>query len=81
VLATGVRARVPKWAPDSRGYHLLRLVEDAKRLHAALMEAASVLVVGAGFLGTEVAATPAPWVGASRSSMRWRRRCSNILAR
>jgi NADPH-dependent 2,4-dienoyl-CoA reductase/sulfur reductase-like enzyme len=57
VVATGVRARVPSWAAGARGYHLLRSVDDAKRLHTALLEASSVLVVGAGFLGTELAAT------------------------
>jgi 3-phenylpropionate/trans-cinnamate dioxygenase ferredoxin reductase subunit len=52
-----VRARVPSWAADGRGYHLLRSLDDAKHLHSALLETPSVLIVGAGFLGTELAAT------------------------
>ncbi|RKS76685.1 NADPH-dependent 2,4-dienoyl-CoA reductase/sulfur reductase-like enzyme [Actinomadura pelletieri DSM 43383] len=39
----------------SRSVHELRTVEDARRLRAALREAGSVAVVGAGWVGNEVA--------------------------
>jgi NADPH-dependent 2,4-dienoyl-CoA reductase/sulfur reductase-like enzyme len=37
--------------------HLLRTVDDARRLHSALRSAGSVVVIGAGFIGLEVAAS------------------------
>lgn len=57
ILATGVRPRIPTWAHDGRGIHVLRSLADAQRLYATLDTCATVLVVGAGFLGTELAAT------------------------
>jgi 3-phenylpropionate/trans-cinnamate dioxygenase ferredoxin reductase subunit len=57
LLATGVRARsVPVPGVDLEGIHTLRTLSDARRLVAALEAAPRVLIVGAGFIGAEVAA-------------------------
>jgi NADPH-dependent 2,4-dienoyl-CoA reductase/sulfur reductase-like enzyme len=55
VIATGV---APRRLPDSdlAGVHVLRSLDDAIALRAALRAGPRVVVVGAGFLGTEVAA-------------------------
>ncbi|MGW7422832.1 NAD(P)/FAD-dependent oxidoreductase [Streptomyces sp. NPDC054813] len=55
VIATGV---APRRLPDSdlAGVHVLRTLDDAIALRAALLAGPRVVVVGAGFLGTEVAA-------------------------
>ncbi|MFJ3221438.1 NAD(P)/FAD-dependent oxidoreductase [Kitasatospora sp. NPDC086801] len=55
VIATGV---TPRRLPgtDLAGVHVLRTLDDALALRAALLAAPRVVVVGAGFLGTEVAA-------------------------
>ncbi|MFF8029704.1 NAD(P)/FAD-dependent oxidoreductase [Streptomyces sp. NPDC007896] len=55
VIATGV---APRRLPDSdlAGVHVLRSLDDALALRAALLAGPRVVVVGAGFLGTEVAA-------------------------
>lgn len=55
VLAVGVTSRVLDGQPDSA--HLLRAVDEAERLRDALASASSLLVVGAGFIGAEVAST------------------------
>ncbi len=56
VIATGVRARPSPWnAAD--GVHLLRTLDDAQSLKRDLLESSSVVVVGGGFIGAEVAAT------------------------
>ena len=58
VLATGARARRPAWpAMALEGVHVLRTIEDARRIRACLQPGARVIVVGAGFIGLEVAAT------------------------
>jgi 3-phenylpropionate/trans-cinnamate dioxygenase ferredoxin reductase subunit len=57
LLATGSRMRrldVPGAGLD--GIHLLRTIGDAQRLRAELARRPRVVVVGAGFIGTEVAA-------------------------
>lgn len=56
VLATGVRARPSPWEA-SDGVHLLRTLDDAQRLKEDLSVARSAVIVGAGFIGAEVAAT------------------------
>src|SRR5439155_26054102 len=43
--------------PDLGGIHVLRTVEDCLRLRGELETAKRVVVVGAGFIGAEVAAT------------------------
>lgn len=56
VIATGVAPRPLPYAQELEGVHLLRTVDDALALRAGLAEASTVVVVGAGFLGTEIAA-------------------------
>lgn len=54
VIATGGRARtVPAWS----GVHTLRTLDDALALRAALVPGVRVVVIGAGFIGAEVAST------------------------
>jgi NADPH-dependent 2,4-dienoyl-CoA reductase/sulfur reductase-like enzyme len=53
LVATGGRARRLA-APGQRGERVLRTVDDARGVRDALAGAASVVVVGAGFLGLEV---------------------------
>ncbi|GAA4548299.1 FAD/NAD(P)-binding oxidoreductase [Pseudonocardia xishanensis] len=55
VIATGTEAR-PSPYGTVRGAHVLRSLSDAVALRAALTEAQSVVIVGAGFIGLEVAA-------------------------
>jgi phthalate 3,4-dioxygenase ferredoxin reductase subunit len=56
VLATGAAARPSPWQPAS-GLHVLRTLADSRALRAALAEPGPVVIVGAGFIGSEVAAT------------------------
>ncbi|MEM7413683.1 MAG: FAD-dependent oxidoreductase [Myxococcota bacterium] len=57
VIATGAQARpLPGTAPRE-GLFTLRTLDDALRLRAALEASPRVVVVGAGFIGAEVAAT------------------------
>lgn len=59
VIATGAAAR-PWPAPVPTGVHTLRTLDDARTLRRALTAPdAMLLVVGAGFLGAEAAATAA----------------------
>ncbi|MDE3133182.1 MAG: FAD-dependent oxidoreductase [Acidobacteriota bacterium] len=58
ILATGSRARM--WdvpGEDLAGVHTLRELEDAVALRTALSRARHLLIVGAGFIGCEVAAS------------------------
>jgi NADPH-dependent 2,4-dienoyl-CoA reductase/sulfur reductase-like enzyme len=57
IVATGLRARPLPAQPMLRGVHTLRTLDDAQQLRADLLASSRVLVVGAGFLGSEVAAT------------------------
>lgn len=58
VLATGGRAaRPPIPGADSERVHVLRTVDDADRLRAAVGSGTRVLVVGAGLIGAEVTST------------------------
>lgn len=57
VLATGARARTLPAGTGLRGVHVLRTLDDAVALRASLAGAASLVVVGAGFIGAEVAST------------------------
>ena len=57
VLATGSRPRpLPVEGASLAGVHELRTMDDARRLGADLVPGARVLVVGAGYVGLEVAA-------------------------
>lgn len=53
VIATGLTARALPGQPAA--VHTLRTLDDALALRAALADAGSLLVVGAGFIGAEVA--------------------------
>lgn len=56
VIATGARARPSPWGqPD--GVHLLRTLEDSRRLRADLQTGGRLVVIGGGFIGAETAAT------------------------
>jgi NADPH-dependent 2,4-dienoyl-CoA reductase/sulfur reductase-like enzyme len=57
VVATGAVARtaVPGW--DLPGVHVLRTIDDALALRSDLLQGGPVVVVGGGFIGSEVAAT------------------------
>ncbi len=58
VVATGSRVRRLNDQPDLAGIHLLRTLDDGLALKADLDAGpARVVVVGAGFIGSEVAAT------------------------
>jgi NADPH-dependent 2,4-dienoyl-CoA reductase/sulfur reductase-like enzyme len=57
VLATGTRARRLPFGQDLAGVMELRNLEDARRLRTALETTPRVVVVGAGFIGMEVAAS------------------------
>jgi NADPH-dependent 2,4-dienoyl-CoA reductase/sulfur reductase-like enzyme len=58
VIATGATPRlIPSW-PELGGIHALRTIDDCLALRADLLASPSrVVVVGAGFIGAEVAAT------------------------
>jgi 3-phenylpropionate/trans-cinnamate dioxygenase ferredoxin reductase subunit len=57
LLATGSRPRTPPIpGVDSTGVHYLRKFDDASRLNTALIEGSSLAVIGAGWIGLEVAA-------------------------
>jgi 3-phenylpropionate/trans-cinnamate dioxygenase ferredoxin reductase subunit len=56
VIATGVTPRNLPIAEGLSGVHRLRTLDDALRLRAAMLAARTIVVVGAGFLGVEVAA-------------------------
>ena len=57
VLATGARPRVLPGTPALAGIHVLRTLDDCLAIRADLESGARVVVVGAGFIGAEVAAT------------------------
>jgi NADPH-dependent 2,4-dienoyl-CoA reductase/sulfur reductase-like enzyme len=57
VIATGARARPLPGAPQLPGMHTLRTLDDCLALRAAFERRPRVAVVGAGFIGSEVAAT------------------------
>ncbi|MGW6441603.1 NAD(P)/FAD-dependent oxidoreductase [Lentzea sp. NPDC055074] len=56
VIATGTTARELPSGHDLAGVHVLRTLDDALALRGALLRSSSVVVVGAGFLGSEAAA-------------------------
>jgi NADPH-dependent 2,4-dienoyl-CoA reductase/sulfur reductase-like enzyme len=57
ILATGSTPRRLPGAPDLDGMFVLRTVDDALDLRARLDDHPRVVVIGAGFIGSEVAAT------------------------
>jgi NADPH-dependent 2,4-dienoyl-CoA reductase/sulfur reductase-like enzyme len=60
IIATGARARPWPDSEDVDHVHLLRTIDDAQAIRADLLaagEGARVVIIGAGFIGSEVAAT------------------------
>src|SRR5918996_1342842 len=58
LLATGSFARrLPIPGMDLEGVHLLRTVGDSDRLREAFASAGRLVVIGAGWIGAEVAAS------------------------
>jgi 3-phenylpropionate/trans-cinnamate dioxygenase ferredoxin reductase subunit len=58
LLATGaIPRRLPLPGADLPGVHLLRSIADSDALHAALAAGGRVVIVGAGWIGCEVAAS------------------------
>jgi NADPH-dependent 2,4-dienoyl-CoA reductase/sulfur reductase-like enzyme len=57
LLATGAAPRTLPGTPDLDGIFVLRTVDDALDLRARLDARPRVVVIGAGFIGSEVAAT------------------------
>ncbi|MCF2525803.1 NAD(P)/FAD-dependent oxidoreductase [Yinghuangia sp. KLBMP8922] len=57
VVATGIRPRRLPCPGPVAGRHVVRTLDDAQNLRAALRPGSRVVVVGAGFIGCEVAAT------------------------
>ncbi|MFC4055741.1 NAD(P)/FAD-dependent oxidoreductase [Actinomadura syzygii] len=58
VIATGARPRPSPWGAP-RGLHVLRTLDDALALREDLGRGGPLVVIGAGFIGAEVAATAA----------------------
>lgn len=57
VIATGAEPRVLPAFEASEGTHYLRTLDDALRIREALVEAERAIVIGAGFIGLEVASS------------------------
>lgn len=58
ILATGASPRRLPGQPEAEGVHLLRTIDDSLALRAALgVEGMKVAIIGAGFIGLEVAST------------------------
>lgn len=56
VIATGAHARRIPGTAELAGVHTLRTIDDSLAIREALAEQPDVVVVGAGFIGSEVAA-------------------------
>jgi NADPH-dependent 2,4-dienoyl-CoA reductase/sulfur reductase-like enzyme len=59
ILATGVSPRTLPNTQHLQGVHTLRTLDDADGLRGELHAGSRVIIVGAGFLGTEIAAVAA----------------------
>lgn len=59
VIATGGTVRRLPHQPNIAGVHVLRTLDDAEALRAEITDGARVVVIGAGFIGLEAAATAA----------------------
>jgi NADPH-dependent 2,4-dienoyl-CoA reductase/sulfur reductase-like enzyme len=57
VVATGVHARTIPEFHGIAGVHALRTIEDAEAIRSAMSTGARVVVLGAGFIGSEVASS------------------------
>ena len=56
IIATGARARKLSKFDHIDGIHTLRTVDDALAIRLGLVTTSSIVIVGAGFIGSEVAA-------------------------
>lgn len=79
VIATGLTPRRIAGLPELSGVHVLRSIEEALALRADLAPGKRALIVGAGFIGCELAASMKSHASTSccsnPSRRRWRR-CS-----
>ena len=57
VIATGAAPRALKGAPAGPGVHYLRTIDDSIQLRADLERSEALVVIGAGFIGLEVASS------------------------
>ena len=57
VIATGAHARTPPACEGMRGVHTLRTIDDAHAVRADLVSGRRLVVIGAGFIGSEVASS------------------------
>ncbi|AWS46233.1 NAD(P)/FAD-dependent oxidoreductase [Streptosporangium sp. 'caverna'] len=57
VVATGASARTLPGGGDLGGVHTLRSLDDARALRSDLVKGRRLVVIGAGFIGAEVAST------------------------
>jgi len=57
VIATGAAARWLPGAQRTEGTHVLRTLDDACALRAELLPGSRLVIIGAGFIGAEVAST------------------------
>lgn len=57
VIATGASPRTIPGTEQLRGVHTLRTLDDARAIRAALDAGARTVVVGAGFIGSEIASS------------------------
>ncbi len=57
VIATGARARVLPNTAHLTGVHVLRTIDDAMALREALDAGPRVAIIGAGFIGSEIASS------------------------
>ncbi len=57
IIATGLRPRHLPFGRDLAGVHVLRTLDEALTLRVQLLAGPRVVVIGAGFLGSEIAAT------------------------
>ena len=80
LIATGSRPRRLALLDGFANVHTLRTLEDARALRAALAEGGRLVIVGAGFIGQEVAAAAAK-AGVQHHDRRGRRRAARRAAR
>lgn len=60
VLATGTRVReLPVPGAKAEGVHYIRTIDDVALVHATWQDCENIVVIGAGFIGLEVAAVAA----------------------
>lgn len=59
IIATGARAREPDIDRPLKGIHTLRTIDDALAIKEKLLPGTRVVIVGAGFVGSEVASSAA----------------------